>query len=136
MKDFSMQLRYWMDKTLSVAEDKAEELAKQAVTSLIEKSPHPTGANGRPSPYSTGEFVNHWKVGSSVEPSFTNAPIASKEAKIAELHSKIDGWFKNNKSLYIWNSGPYVEQVEYLGWKYADDYAPILRTVQELKGKM
>lgn len=124
-----------MNSTISAVKDEAEDMAAEAIKSVIQKSPHPTGADGRPSPYSTGEFVNNWSVGLDTSSDYTTTPIASKEAKISELLAKIKGHFITNNHLYIYNTGPYVAQVEYLGWKYSNEYAPIRRTVDELKAK-
>lgn len=135
MRDFSWQMNEWVRNTITAIESEAQDMAEYAIKSVIEKSPHPSGANGRPSPYSTGEFVNNWKIGSSTTSDYTTAPATSKEAKITELLGEVNGWFKNNKTLFIYNSGPYVAQVEYLGWKYSDEYAPIRRTTDEIKTK-
>ena len=133
MKDFSTQITRWVNSTIKATKDEAEKLAVDCIEGVIALSPHPSGAEGRPSPYSTGEFVNNWNVGANTSSEYTETPIATKQAKVDELTKAIKGWFDTHKSLYIWNSGPYVAQVEYEGWKYADEYAPIRRTLDRIK---
>lgn len=133
MKDFSWQMNQWVNNTIKATKDEAEKVAVEIIEGVIALSPHPSGASGRPSPYSTGEFVNNWKVGSSTSSDFTDVPIASKQAKVDELTKAINGWFDTHSTLFIYNSGPYVAQVEFEGWKYSDEYAPIRRTLDRIR---
>lgn len=135
---FSSEMLAWQKKAIKAMEDKAQEIAEDAITSLIERSPHPTGASNpsRASPYSKGEYVNNWYVGGSVGSQYTEALALSKESKINELKSQIKGWFDNNKTLYIYVNSPYASKVEYFGWNDgAQAYYPIKQTVQYLESK-
>lgn len=135
MKDFAWQMNQWVNNTIKTTKEEAEKIAEDIVEGVIALSPHPSGAEGRPSPYSTGEFVNNWNVGANTSSDYTEVPITTKQAKIEELKKAINGWFDTHNHLYIWNSGPYVAQVEFEGWKYADEYAPIRRTLDRIRSR-
>ena len=135
MKDFSWQVNQWINSTIKSTKEEAENLSVEIIEGVISLSPHPSGAEGRPSPYSTGEFVNNWKVGANTDLEYTEVPIATKQEKVDELTKAVKGWFDTHNTLFIYNSGPYVSQVEFEGWKYANEYAPIRRTLDRIRSR-
>lgn len=84
--------------------------------------------------YATGEFLNNWKIGLSVQSGYTTEPNPNNSERKDELRKQLAEVIKEfslSKSIYLYNNSPYAFRVEYLGWGKTSAYAPVARAVSE-----
>lgn len=113
-------------KMLKAAGDKAELVVKksaiQVLSAIEEKSPvgDPTlwAESSLPAPagYTGGRFRANWNLSiSSIDDSTTEDTDKTGTAAIARAQGKIEG-YKMGDKVFITNSLPYAQRLEYEGW--------------------
>lgn len=126
MKNSPQQFAIAFAKMLKAAGDKAELVVKKSAFEVMnaveEKSPvgDPTlwDESSLPAPpgYTGGRFRANWNLSiGSIDASTTEDIDKTGEAALARAQGKIEG-YKMGDKVFITNSLPYAQRLEYEGW--------------------
>lgn len=86
-------------------------------------------------PYSKGHFIANWHL-SPTKTMFTTSASTTAAQKIAEIESTLSlAYFKQYNVVHMTNSLDYADKVENKGWVKTGAYAPIAKTVAEIRTK-
>lgn len=118
----------WSDKTEKKVLDKCNWITKKVLYTTVNFSPTQPAAK-----YSTGYFMHNWLLSSNGTKGLS-AGTATKQSKKTEIDSFLQkDYFKNNRHLYMTNTTPYADKIEYMGWQVTGPYKPVAMTDAMMK---
>lgn len=119
----------WTDKTEKKVLEKCNWVTKKVLYTTIQFSPTQPQAR-----FSKGTFIGNWVLSSNGTKSFSEALRDTKEGKRAKVDAFLTpDYFKTNRHIYMTNTTPYADKVEYMGWVFTESYKPVAMTDSMMK---
>jgi hypothetical protein len=113
-----------------------QNMATDALKTLITTSPVRTGSYIKSHQVGIDTIIAHHEpVYHEIQPGIPEAAVtALKSAMFVELNGEVQN-AKFDNTIYISNSIPYANQVEYIGWMFTPAYHPYGIAMTTLKAK-